>query len=84
MSVSLRPCPPLSCALDDGAIFMDSITELVALDVTDAVAEEEPLHLDDDDIMPRPQPILPHRSAGQHAPLMDMVAAVSGLHGMDV
>ena len=31
------------CALDDGAIFMDTITELVALDVMEAVEEEEPL-----------------------------------------
>ena len=31
------------CALDDGSIFMDTITELVALDVAEAVAVEEPL-----------------------------------------
>ena len=31
------------CALDDGAIFMDTITELVALDVMEAVEDEEPL-----------------------------------------
>ena len=35
------------CALDDGAIFMDTITELVALDVLEAVEEEEPLPLED-------------------------------------
>lgn len=31
------------CALDDGSIFMDTITELVALDVMEALEEEEPL-----------------------------------------
>ena len=31
------------CALADGAIFMDTITELIALDVMEAVEEEEPL-----------------------------------------
>lgn len=30
------------CALDDGTIFMDTITELVALDVMEALEEEEP------------------------------------------
>ena len=34
------------CALDDGSIFMDTITELVALDVMEAVEEEPPLDYD--------------------------------------
>ena len=36
------------CALDDGAIFMDTITELVALDVMEAVEDDD--DNDDDDL----------------------------------
>jgi predicted membrane chloride channel (bestrophin family) len=55
------------CALDDGAIFMDTITEQIALDVLEAVEEEEPLDSLEPLVLPtmRPQPPPPQPAAAK-------------------